>query len=107
VNDIKAIVVFHVVLGPLGLWMMADDMHHPERWGMWNHNPTYAIPFCIAGDVFIWCGAFYIWWTVQSKKRRFQAGIRRMQEANRLREKGRYQEAARAFEEGLRLTGQK
>jgi hypothetical protein len=102
-KELKIVVALHLILGPFGLWIMAEDARHPERWDTWYRNPSYAIPYCLALEGVIWGALIH----KSRKERQFAAGIRRLQEAIRLREEGRYEEAELAFEEGLRLTGQK
>jgi hypothetical protein len=102
-KELKIVLVLHLILGPLGLWIMLEDASHPERWGTWYRNPSYAVPYCLALEAFIWGLPLRNW----MRERRFDKGIRLMEEANRLRAQGHYQAAEPIWEEGLRLTGQK
>lgn len=53
-KELKIVVWLHVMLGPLGIYMMEDDAQHPERWVDWYRNPALAIPFCLAMEVISW-----------------------------------------------------
>ncbi len=102
-KELKIVVVLHLVLGPFGVWIMAEDARHPERWDTWYRDPAIAIPYCLALEAVIW-GVLVCGWL---KGRRFAKGIRLMEKANRLHAQGHYEAAEAAFQEGLRLTGQK
>ena len=102
-KELRIVVVLHLVLGPYAVCIMANDARHPEQWDTWYRNPAIAIPYCLALEAVIWGLLLHKW----CREKRFAEGIRRMQEANQLHAEGRYREAEAAFEEGLRLTGQK
>jgi hypothetical protein len=102
-HRIRIFIICHLVLGPYGVAVIADDAKHPERWGTWYRNPSYAIPFCLAMEGVNVGILIYLW----QKERRFAKGLRRLEDALRLQGEGRHAEAERAYHEGLYLTGQK
>jgi hypothetical protein len=102
-NELRIVVVLHLVLGPFAVWMMAEDARHPERWDTWYCNPATAIPYCLALEGVIWGVLLH----KRRKERQFAEGIRLLDQANQLRAQGRYREADVVWQEGLRLTGQK
>jgi hypothetical protein len=101
-KDLKITLVVHLILGPIGFLIIANDAAHPEHWDTWYRKPATSIPYCIALDAVIWGMAFHSLW----KELRFAKGIRLMAEANRLRAQGQYRAAKKVWQDGLRLTGQ-
>jgi hypothetical protein len=102
-KELKIVVALHLILGPFGLWIMAEDARHPERWDTWYRNPSYAIPYCLALEGVIWGALIH----KCRKEKQFSEGIRMLEEANRLLAAGYPQQADLAWKEGLRLTGLK
>lgn len=102
-KEIKLVIALHIILGPLGVFIMMDDAKHPERWGDWWRNPAYAVPFCLALEAVI-AGVLVLGWR---RERRMTKGIRLLQEANRRLAEGNAEAAAAAYQEGKRLCGMK
>jgi len=103
VTLLKLMVAFHLLLLPCALLMWSSDMSHPERWNEWWHNPSIAIPYCLALEVVIWGMVFFHC----RREKRYARGILRLRVANLLLAQRKQKEAEEAYEEGLRLTGQK
>ena len=48
--ELKWYLLAHLILGPLGAIIIADDAAHPERWQKQLYrNPAIAIPCCVGG----------------------------------------------------------
>jgi hypothetical protein len=102
-KQLRIAVALHLILGPYAIWIMAGDALHAERWDTWYRNPVIAIPYGLALEAVIWGILLH----QRRKEKKCEEGIRRLQEAIRLQEERRYEEAEMAYQEGLRLTGQK
>jgi hypothetical protein len=102
-KEIKLVLVLHLILGPWGAYILMDDAQHPERWGDWWRNPTYAIPYCMVMEAFIF-GALVCRWR---KERRMTTGIRLLKDANRLLAEGNFEAAEAAYQKGKRMCGLK
>src|SRR5580692_7530444 len=98
-NELKILIWLHVILGPIGAWICAYDWTHPERWDLWFRNPTYAKPFLIIAEIFLWSMAAYIWLRYR-KQDRMREGMQKLQEAVRLLDEGRIAEADELYREG-------
>jgi hypothetical protein len=94
-------VLCHLILVPLAVPIIANDMAHPERWDSWYRNPALSIPYCIALDAFIGGMLVYLWW----KERRREKGLWLLKVALRLQSEGKYTAAEAAYRQGRRLTG--
>ena len=103
VKEIRLVIALHVILGPWGVLIMMDDAKHPERWGDWWCNPTYAVPYCLALEAVI-AGVLVLRWR---RERRMTKGIRLLEEANRLLAERNVEAAEAAYQEGKRLCGLK
>lgn len=101
-DNIKVAILIHLILGPIGMLIIAYDAYHPELWDTWYRNPANSIPYCILLDAFIWAMLLIDWW----KERRQAKAVRLMAEANRLRAQGCYREAEILWQEALSLIGQ-
>lgn len=102
-KEIKIVIALHIILGPLGVHIMMDDAKHPERWGDWWRNPTYAVPWCVVCECIIWGSMLVIW----RRERRMAKGIWLLEEANRLLAEGNIGAADASYEKGKRLCGLK
>lgn len=100
---LRIMIWLHVILGPIGVFMMVHDYHHPEVWEDWTRNPMFTIPFCLLMELFIW--RFTIRWVI--KESRMAKGLRCLAEALNLQKQGRHDESYAAYLEGCRLTGRK
>jgi len=105
-NNIKAFLVAHLILGPLAVYIIADDANHPERWNIWYRNPFIAVPYCVVLDAFISACCVYLWLQERRFKRRSK-GMRLLQDALRLQAEGNYEAAEAAYQEGLKLMSMK
>ena len=94
----------HVVLVAPGAWICWNDWSRPELWKDWWRNPAYAKPLLVIGEIFIWCGALYVW-RREKKQNRMKRGMWMMQEAVRLLDQGRIAEADELYRKGKELTG--
>jgi hypothetical protein len=101
---IRWFIVGHLILGPLGVAIIADDMRHPERWDILIHDPSFAIPCCIVLDAILIGTCIHIWWD-ERKQQRLAKGIRLLREAIRLDQEGNRAASDEAYFEGCRLSG--
>ena len=93
----------HVVLVAPGALICWYDWTHPERWDLWFRNPAYAKPGLIIGEIVLWSLVLYAWLR-DRKQDRMKEGMRLMQEAVRLLDEGRVQEADELYRKGKELT---
>jgi hypothetical protein len=95
-KGILGIVLGHLILGPLGIYIMYQDFTHPERWGTWYRNPYYAIPYWILMESII-LGILICSW---QQERHGEKARRLMKRAHQLLAEGRIEEADAAYAEG-------
>jgi len=100
----RYLLVFHLFLIPVGGAFIADDMAHPERWDIWIHDPSFAIPCCVVLDAILIGTCVHIWWDERQQKR-LAKGIWLLREAIRLDAEGSHAAADEAYFEGCRLSG--
>lgn len=100
---IQALLQLQVLLICLAVFVIADDMKHPERWDMFYRDPSFSIPFCVGLEAFILTALFRQW----RKQQKMAEGERLLEEANRLLDQGLEEEAEVAYREGCRLCGLK
>jgi hypothetical protein len=98
-NRVKLFVICQLIFIPYCIYVLADDANHPERWDLWYRNPNISIPFCVACEIFITGGLFWVW----QQNRRREKGWLLVGEAKRLLDEGRYAESKTVFEEAKRL----
>src|SRR5262249_48602065 len=91
----------HVALGPLAVFMMVHDYHHPEVWEDWYRHPVISISLSLGLEVFLW--GFTVTWVI--REYRMAKGLERLREAIKFQKQGRFEESDVAYREGVRLTG--
>ncbi len=98
-NELKRIIAFHLILIPVAVVSVMDDAQHPERWGDWWCNPTYAIPYYIVLDAVV-TGVLVKGWLDKRRKAKRRWFI---DESIRLHEEGKFEAADAAYKEAMRL----
>jgi hypothetical protein len=101
--DIKLFVLLHVILLPLGLFIIADDCSHPERWDTWYRDPSISIPYCLGLDAVLWIVVARDWIRLRNREKGFSL----LQQAIDLQRQGRHQEADIVAGIGKKLLGMK
>lgn len=100
---IQALLQLQVFLICVAVFVIADDMTHPERWETFYRDPAFSIPFCIVVEIFVLTTLFRQW----RKQLRIAEGERLMEEADRLLAHGLEEEAEAAYAKGRWLCGLK
>src|SRR5262249_39466313 len=95
--------VLHVLLGPIGYFIVADDMQHPERWGTFYRNPSFFFPFFILAEIWMWGVAIYC----AAMERGHEEDAKVLNDVLRLYDAGEHEIATVLYEEWLRTAGQK
>lgn len=98
-KNLKITIVAHLFLIPYAILTFVSDAKHPERWGDWWRNPTYAIPVAIVCECIIWGLVLDEW----LKDRRMAKGIALLKKANRLLAEGNTEASDAAYQKGKRL----
>lgn len=98
---LRLFMLYHLILVPYAVAVIADDAAHPERWWTVYRNPNFSIPFSIIGDALLWG------WVIKDyvKEKRMARGIALLREAVRLQSEGNSAGAEILAREGKRLTG--
>jgi hypothetical protein len=103
-KEFRLLFLAHLILGPVAVIIIADDMSHPERLESWYCNPAFFFPYLIAIEVFIWGTMAYLR-HYRLKQDRLAKGTWMLQEANRLLAEGRLAEADAAYRKGVEMAG--
>ena len=95
---LRDFLLWHLILVPVVVWILVDDMNHPELWGVWYHNPDMVIPYCVVLDLFVLVACVRI-----NRRQRHTKGMWLLQEALRLQAAGELEAAEAAYREGRKL----
>jgi hypothetical protein len=100
---VRYVMIFHLILGPWGYFIIAYERQHPELWVDWFRNPHIAVPFIICIEVILVTVLLWLW----MEERRRANGLASLKLAIRLQEEGRHEAAEVAYQRGLKLMRMK